>query len=192
MIGEEARIETKKIGCVLHATIAILRFEQNAIDVASLEETEEIAAVEEAEMVTAGIKDSEAEMVIVEEAEMVTAGIKDSETETGGAKNGEGEIKNKLETVIGIAKVVVTIISHSEQNVTDVENQKLGAKRVNVVKDEIITEAAKEDHKEGKTVEVIHVEDLEIMATVQEIIVVDKEEAEVQTILEIEIDAENT
>ena len=117
----------------------------------------------EAVMTGVGIKDSEVK--IVEEAEMVTEEI------------------NKLEMVIGTAKVVATIIFHSERNVTDVVNQKVGAELVSEVK---------EGHKEGRTAEVIHVEDLEIMATVQEIIAVDKEGAEVQTISGIEIDADNT
>ena len=141
----------------------------------------EIKTVEEAGIVAEEIKDSEAKTV--EEAEIVTEEIKDSEAKTVEEAEMVTEEINKLEMVIGTAKVVVTIIFHSELNVTDVANQK--------VEEELVSEV-NEGHKEGRTVEVIHVEDLEIMATVQEIIVVDKEEAEVQTILEIEIDAENT
>jgi len=157
----------------------------------------EITTVEEVEITTVEIKDSEtktgeikdSETKTVEEAEITAMEIKDSETKTveeaeiEDHKNGQEEINNKLEMGIGSAKVVVTIIFHSERNVTDVVNQKVGAELVSEVK---------EGHKEGRTAEVIHVEDLEIMATVQEIIAVDKEEAEVQTISGIEIDADNT
>ena len=151
--------------------------EQRKIRGAMIEEEVGIEAV----MTGVGIKDSEVK--IVEEAEMVTEEIKDSEVKTVEEAGMVTEEINKLEMAIGTAKVVVTIIFHSELNVTDVANQK--------VEEELVSEV-NEGHKEGRTVEVIHVEDLEIMATVQEIIVVDKEEAEVQTILEIEIDAENT
>ena len=142
--------------------------------------TEEEVGIEVV-MTGVGIKDSEAKTA--EEAEIMNEEIKDSEVKTVEEAEIMIEEINKLEMVIGTAKVVVTIIFHSERSVTDVANQKVEAELINEVN---------EGHKEGRTAEVIHVEDLEIMETVQEIIVVGKEEAEVQTILEIEIDAENT
>ena len=142
--------------------------------------TEEEVGIEVV-MTGVGIKDSEVKTA--EEAEIMNEEIKDSEVKTAEEAEIMIEEINKLEMVIGTAKVVVTIIFHSERSVTDVANQKVEAELINEVN---------EGHKEGRTAEVIHVEDLEIMETVQEIIVVGKEEAEVQTILEIEIDAENT
>ena len=141
----------------------------------------EVKTAEEAEIMNEEIKDSEVKTA--EEAEIMIEEIKDSEVKTVEEAEIMIEEINKLEMVIGTAKVVVTIIFHSERSVTDVANQKVEAELINEVN---------EGHKEGRTAEVIHVEDLEIMETVQEIIVVGKEEAEVQTILEIEIDAENT
>ena len=141
----------------------------------------EVKTVEEVGIMIEEIKDSEVKTV--EEAEIMIEEIKDSEVKTVEEAGIMIEEINKLEMAIGTAKVVVTIIFHSERNVTDVANQKVEEELVNGVN---------EGHKEGRTAEVIRVEDLEIMATVQEIIVADKEEAEVQTILEIEIDAKNT
>ncbi len=179
MIEEEVGIEAVMTG------VGIKDSEVKIVEEAEMVTEEikdsEVKTVEEADMVTEEIKDSEAKTV--EEAEIVTEEIKDSEVKTVEEAGMVTEEINKLEMVIGTAKVVATIIFHSERNVTDVANQKVEAELVSEVN---------EGHKEGRTVEVIHVEDLEIMATVQEIIVVDKEEAEVQTILEIEIDAENT
>ncbi len=95
--------------------------EQRKIRDAMIEEEVGIEAV----MTGVGIKDSEVK--IVEEAEMVAEEIKDSEAKTVEEAEMVTEEINKLEMVIGTAKVVVTIIFHSELNVTDVANQNGGA-----------------------------------------------------------------
>ena len=59
--------------------------------------------------------------------------IKDSEVKTVEEAEIMIEEINKLEMVIGTAKVVVTIIFHSERSVTDVANQKVEAELINEV-----------------------------------------------------------
>ena len=182
IVAETVEVETAEVETAeVDSNDVMIVAETAEVEIAEVDSNDEMIEAGTAEVETVEM-DSNDEMIeagTVEVAEIIEEVVKI-------------EIVNKHEMEIGTARVVGTTISLSELNVTAVGNQRAVVDQDNELKDEKATEVAKEDHKEGKTVEVIHVEDLEIIATVQEIIEVDKEEAEVQTILETEIDAENT
>ena len=101
-----------------------MHFEPNVTDVEKQELIEEMAVIEEVETETVEINDFEE---IVEEVETETVEINDFEEMIEGQEieNLEAiKIKIKVEMGIGLAKVVEIIISHSEQNVIDVEKRK--------------------------------------------------------------------
>jgi hypothetical protein len=96
-------------------------------------------------------------------------------------------LKIKLEMEIGLAKVVGITISHSEQNVTDVEKQKMVVIQVVREGKEVIAEDRTIDHNEDR--EIMETDDkIQEVDSIVQITEVILEEVVAQTTLETEID----
>ena len=165
-----------------------MHFEPNVTDVEKQELIEEMAVIEEVETETVEINDFEE---IIEEVETETVEINDFEEMIEGQEieNLEAiKIKIKVEMGIGLAKVVEIIISHSEQNVIDVEKRKTVVIQALIGKD-MIGEDWTVDRNEGleiveKDVKTQGADSIvQITEGLPEVVVA-------QTTIEIEIDAD--
>ena len=191
---DEIQTEINKIGFVNLVTIVILHFELNVIGVEKKEPIEEMAVIEEVEMETVEINDSEeivGENAIIEEVEMETVEINDFGEMIEGPEIENLEeinLKIKVEMEIGLAKVVEIIISHSELNVIGVEKRKAVVILVPKGK-EMIAEDRTIDLNEGQVImeEDVKIQEVDSIVQITEGIL---EVVVAQTTLEIEIDVD--
>ena len=190
---DEIQTEINKTGFVDPVTIVILHLELNVIDVEKQEQMEEMAVIEEIVMEIVEINDLEEmieEMAVIEEVVTETVEINDLEEMIEEVEIGNLEainLKIKLEMEIGLAKVVGITISHSEQNVIDVERQKMAVIQVGLEGKEVIAEDRTIDHNEDREImeSDVKIQEVDLIVQITEVIL---EVVVAQTTLEIEID----
>ena len=170
-----------------------MHLELNVIDVEKQEQMEEMAGIEEVVMEIVEINDLEEmieEMAGIEEVVTETVEINDLEEMIEEVEIGNLEainLKIKLEMEIGLAKVVGITISHSEQNVTDVEKQKTVVIQVVREGKEVIAEDRTIDHNEDREImeSDVKIQEVDLIVQITEVIL---KVVVAQTTLEIEID----